>query len=64
MIVDGLQQKVKVGPVLGELFKVLVDHIERALEHGIEDLGHVWRNVALQFVDDGGHGAEHFGFAG
>ena len=64
VIVDGLQHQIKVGAVLGKLFKVLVDHVQRALEHRVEDFGHVGRGVTLQFVDYRRHGAEHFGLAG
>ena len=33
-----LQQQKEVRSVFGKLFEVLVDHLERALEHRVEDL--------------------------
>jgi hypothetical protein len=35
--VDGPQQLVEAGTVLGVLRKVLVDHVERGLKHGIQN---------------------------
>lgn len=39
----------------------LVDHVQRALEDGVEDLGDFSRDVDAQLVDDGRHGAEDLG---
>lgn len=43
-LVNGLNKQEEVRPVLWELFKVLVDHLERAFEHGIENLGNLGRD--------------------
>ena len=37
--VDRLQHEEEIGPVFGVLLKVLVDHVQRALEDGVEYLG-------------------------
>lgn len=42
----------------------LVNHVQRALEDGVEDLGDLTGDVASQLVDNGRHGAEHLGLSG
>ena len=64
VIVDRLQQQVEIGPVLREVFEVLVDHVERALENSVKDLRYIRCGMPLELVHDGGHRAEHFGLAG
>ena len=61
--VDGLQEQIEIGSVLWKLFEILADHVERALEHGVEDFGHVRRDVALELVDDRRHRAQHLRLA-
>lgn len=41
----------------------LVDHVQGALKHGVENLGDFCSDVGCELVDDGRHGAEHFGFS-
>lgn len=40
-MVDGLEQVEKGNAVLGVLLEVLVDHVERALEHVLKNYGHL-----------------------
>ena len=60
--VDGLEEGEEVGPVLRVLLKVLVDHVQRALEHCIEDLGDLDGDVGLQLVHHCRHHGQHFWF--
>ena len=62
--VDGLQQDEEVGPVLGELFEVLVDHVQGALEYSLEDFGDLRRDRPLELVDGRRHGGEDLGLPG
>ena len=41
--VDGTEELEEADTVLGELGEVLVDHVERRFEHGVEDGGHLRR---------------------
>ena len=48
VVVDGAQQIEEVGAVFGEVLEVLGDHVERALEDGLEDPRHLRRHQRLQ----------------
>ncbi len=61
--VDGLKQCEEEGAVLGKLFQILVDHLQRALEHGVEDAGQSWKYAILQSVDNRRHEVEHLWLA-
>ena len=47
VVVHGLEQEEEVGSVLRELLKVLVDHLQGALEDGIKDLGDLRCDASL-----------------
>ena len=63
VLIDRLQEHEEVLAVLRELLEVAVDHEQRALEHGVEYLGHLFGDAVLELVDNGGHGGEHLGLA-
>ena len=47
--------------MIGEIFKVLGDHAQRALEDGVEDFRNLIRHRRLHLVDDGGEERQHLG---
>lgn len=46
--------------MFGVLFKIFIDHVERALKDGVEDLGHFTGDVVFQIVYDGRHRQQDF----
>ena len=63
MLIYRLQEHEKVFTVLGKLGKVTIYHEKRALEHGIEYLGHFFGNGMLQLVHYDGHCGQDLGLA-
>lgn len=45
---DLLQHQKEVGAMLGELLEILVDHVERTLEHSVEYFRYLGRDVVLR----------------
>ena len=62
-LVYSLNEQEEVRPVLWELFEVLINHLERALEHGVEDLWNLWCDHSFQTINDCGHCRENFRFS-
>lgn len=62
MGIDLLQQLIECHPVLWEILEILLDHIQRTLEHGVKDLRYLRRDAHFQFANDGRHCAQHLGF--
>mmetsp|Transcript_27650 Transcript_27650/g.70460 ORF Transcript_27650/g.70460 Transcript_27650/m.70460 type:complete len:1163 (-) Transcript_27650:210-3698(-) len=63
VVVDRAQEVEEVCAVLGEVFEVLRDHVEGALEDGLEDARHLRRHERLQLVDEAREEREHLGVA-
>lgn len=61
MVIHGLQEVEKVGPVVGKLLQVLVDHLQSALEDGVEDARQSTENVIAQSINDGCHRVQDLG---
>ena len=61
--VDRLEKCEEVCPVLGVLLEVLVDHVQGALEHRVEDLGDLDGDVGLQLVHHRRHHRQDFWFS-
>ena len=57
-----LQEGEEVGPVLRVLLKVLVDHVQGALKHGVKDLGDLDGDVGLQLIHHCCHHRQHLRF--
>ena len=49
--------------MLGEFLEILVDHVQRALKHGVKDFRNIGRRMAFQFVNNRGHRAQHLGLS-
>lgn len=62
MAVDGTNEVEKVNTEVGEVFKVLRDHHQRALENSIENTRDFIGDRAFALVDDLSVQRQHFGF--
>mmetsp|Transcript_11724 Transcript_11724/g.27683 ORF Transcript_11724/g.27683 Transcript_11724/m.27683 type:complete len:265 (-) Transcript_11724:1003-1797(-) len=49
--IDGAEELEKSNPMLGEILKVLRDHLQRALEHGLHYPRHIILNMALELLN-------------
>lgn len=59
--VHRLKQLIETGAMLWIVFEVLIDHVQRALEHGVKDFRHLRRDGAAQLIYNSCHRAQHLG---
>lgn len=58
-----LQQLIEAKPMLGEVLEVLVDHVQRALEDGVENFWYLIGDMLTQFIHNGGHRTQDLGLS-
>ena len=61
--IDSLKQVEEIDAVLGEIFKVGLNHANRAFKHAIEDAGDLRGHISSQLGNDGCHQRQDLGIS-